>query len=124
MVGQIPMAKNSDTRHNLPFGEGSKLPSSGSILIEQLSPQFLVDKWEAGRMLGLSPETLKKYRDRGYLIEDIHYYRWNQRLIRYNITLLKDWAVHRNNPAAHQRAIELYLASLACNQPKKRGRRA
>lgn len=118
------MAKNNDTRHDLPFGEGSKPPSSGSIPIEQLSPQFLVDKWEAGRMLGLSPETLKKYRIRGYLIEGIHFYQWNQRLIRYNITLLKDWAVHRNDPAAHNRAIEAFFASLACNQPKKRGRRA
>lgn len=118
------MAGNSDIRHGLPFPEGSKPPSSNLIPIEQLSPQLLLDKREAGRILGISPETLKKYRQRGYLIEDIHYYRWNQRVIRYNSILLQDWAIHRNNPTAHQRAIESYLASLASNQPKKRGRRA
>lgn len=86
----------------------------------------LVDKHEAAALLGISPETLKKYRLRkdSTLVKGVHYHVWNRRVIRYNPVLLADWGIHRDNPAAHQRAIELYLASLACNQPKKRGRRA
>lgn len=86
----------------------------------------LVGKHEAAALLGVSPETLKKYRLRkdSTLIKGLHYHVWNSRVIRYNPVLLADWGVHRDNPAAHQQAIEAYLASLACNQPKKRGRRA
>lgn len=86
----------------------------------------LVDKHQAAAILSVSPETLKKYRlqENSPLIEGIHYFVWNSRVIRYNPSLLADWAIHRNNPGAHQKAIEAYLASLPCNQPKKRGRQA
>ncbi|AFY67938.1 hypothetical protein [Geitlerinema sp. PCC 7407] len=86
----------------------------------------LVDKHEAASLLGISAETLKKYRlQKGStLIEGIHYHIWNSRVIRYNALLLADWGLHRNNPEAHRKAIEAYLATLPCNQPKKRGRKA
>jgi hypothetical protein len=86
----------------------------------------LVNKHEAAAILGISPETLKKYRLRedSPLIRGIHYQVYNSRVIRYNPFLLADWALNRDNPAAHQKTIEEYLASLSPNQPKKRGRRA
>lgn len=86
----------------------------------------LVNKHEAADILGVSPETLKKYRlqKNSTLCKGIHYHVWNSRVIRYNPVLLADWGVHRHDPEAHRQAIEAYLASLACNQPKKRGRRA
>ena len=85
----------------------------------------LVDKHEASKILGISPETLKKYRLQGSstLIEGIHYHVWNKRVIRYNPFLIADWGLNRNNPQAHQRTIEAYLKSLPSNQ-SKRGRRA
>lgn len=118
------MANVSTTRRGLQHLEDSRLSSSVSISVEKLSPNFLVNKHEAARILGVSPETLKKYRQRGKLIEGIHYYRWNSRTIRYNSALLKDWAVNRNDSAALNRGIEAFLKSLLSNQSKRRGRQA
>ncbi len=86
----------------------------------------LVNKHKAADLLGVSPETLKKYRLQkdSTLIEGIHYHVWNSRVVRYNAALLVDWGLNRNNPEAHQKTIAAYLAALPCNQPKKRGRRA
>lgn len=86
----------------------------------------LVNKHEAADILGISPETLKKYRLQkdSPLLKGIHYHVWNARVVRYNADLLADWAVHRNDPASHQKAIEAYLSSLACNQVAKRGRKS
>jgi hypothetical protein len=79
-------------------------------------------KRDAAELLGLSPETLKKYRLRDkILVEGIHWIKLNSRTIRYNLSLLADWLQNRHNPAAHQKAIEQYLSTLACNQPKRRG---
>jgi tRNA(His) 5'-end guanylyltransferase len=54
----------------------------------------------------------------GLLIEGIHWVRMNSRCIRYNLELIKDWLHNRHDPAAHQRAIEIYQASLLSNQRK------
>lgn len=86
----------------------------------------LVTKHEAAALLGISPETLKKYRlaEGSTLVEGVHYHTWNSRVIRYNAVLIADWGVNRNDPKAHQRAIEAYQASLLSSQPKRRRRRA
>lgn len=85
----------------------------------------LVNKHEAARILGVSPETLKKYRLQpdSSLIEGIHYHVWNPRTIRYNPNLIADWGLNRAHPEQHQKTIEAYIASLPSNQ-RKRGRRA
>jgi hypothetical protein len=85
----------------------------------------LVNKHKAAEILGISPETLKKYRlqENSTLIEGIHYHVWNRRVIRYNAALIADWGLNRTNPSAHQKAIESYLALLPANQ-SRRGRRA
>lgn len=83
-----------------------------------------VNKREAERLTGLSHETLKKLRLSGELTEGIEWVRQNSRSILYNAYLLTDFFQNRNDPAAHQRAIANYLASLPENQPKSRGRRA
>lgn len=77
----------------------------------------LVSKHEAAAILGVSPETLKKYRrqEQSTLIAGIHYHVWNSRVIRYNPFLLKDWGLNRNNPNAHRKTIEAYLKSLPSN---------
>ncbi len=115
---------------NLLFSTRAATNLSASTNAAYLNPQQglgirLVNKHEASDILGISPETLKKYRlqDGSTLIEGLHYHVWNSRVIRYNPFLIADWGVNRNNPTAHQRTIEAYLKALPSNQPK-RGRKA
>ncbi|MGG6242133.1 hypothetical protein ACQ4N7_26235 [Nodosilinea sp. AN01ver1] len=85
-----------------------------------------VSKQEATQSLRLSGTTLRRYRVQGLLIEGVHWVRVNSRCIRYNLELIKDWLHNRHDPAAHQRAIEIYQASLLSNQrkiPKRAGHR-
>ena len=77
-----------------------------------------VSKQDAIQSLKLSGTTLRRYRVQGLLIEGIHWVRVNSRCIRYNLELIKDWLHNRHDPAAHQRAIEIYQASLLSNQRK------
>ncbi|ACK70819.1 conserved hypothetical protein [Gloeothece citriformis PCC 7424] len=79
-----------------------------------------INKQQASQYLNLSGTTLKRYRLQGVLIEGIHWVRLNSRCIRYNLDLLQDWLQHRDDPAAHERAIEIYQASLLSNQKKPR----
>ena len=88
-----------------------------------------IDKHNASRIVGLSVHTLKKLRsekarEADRLIEGIHFVRHGTHCVRYNAELLRDYAATRSDPEAHKRAIELYLASLPSNQPKRAGRRA
>lgn len=85
-----------------------------------------VSKQEATQSLRLSGTTLRRYRVQGLLIEGVHWVRVNSRCIRYNLELINDWLHNRHDPAAHQRAIEIYQASLLSNQrkiPKRSGHR-
>lgn len=88
-----------------------------------------IDKHVAARSLGLSVHTLKKLRgeksrEADRLIEGVHFVRYGSHCVRYNAELLRDYAATRSDPEAHKRAIELYLASLPSNQPKRVGRKA
>jgi len=77
-----------------------------------------VSKQEAIQSLKLSGTTLRRYRVQGLLIEGLHWVRLNSRCIRYNLDLIKDWLQNRHDPEAHQRAIDIYQASLLSNQNK------
>lgn len=77
-----------------------------------------VDKWGASQLTGISPETLKKYRLSGLLIEDIHWVRINSKALRYNARLLIDWLRNQGNPRAHQLVVENYLAANPSNERK------
>ncbi|NKB18115.1 MAG: hypothetical protein HC770_08620 [Pseudanabaena sp. CRU_2_10] len=81
---------------------------------------MFVDKYTAAKITGLSAETLKKPRLSGNLKEGIHFVKLNSRIIRYNDELLQDWMQNRHDERAHQRAIEIYQASLLSNRKKKR----
>jgi hypothetical protein len=80
-----------------------------------------LSKRDMAKLLGIHPETLKIYRKS--MVEGIHFFRLNSRLIRYNPNLVMHWFANRQNPAVHQRIIEEYLASLPENKPLKRGRK-
>lgn len=81
------------------------------------------NKWinnrDAAKLLGISKHSLKIYRQRHWTL-GIHYQYLNSRTIRYHEGLLRDWFANISDPLVHQRAIEVYLASLLSNQQKKR----
>ena len=81
---------------------------------------MFVDKHSAAKITGLSAETLKRARLSGNLIEGIHFVKLNSRTVRYNDQLLQDWMQNRHDELAHQRAIEIYQASLLSNKKNKR----
>lgn len=84
-----------------------------------------VDKHQASRITGLSPDTLKTYRLSQKLLEGVHYVALNSRTIRYNAPLLESFIQHGGlQSPEHQRDIDAYLQSLNSNQPKRRGRPA
>lgn len=78
----------------------------------------LIDKHEAADLIGVSWETLKRYRLRkdSTLVRGIHYFALSSRTIKYNSVLLLDWAINKDNPIAHQEAIYKFLAALPSNK--------
>lgn len=78
-----------------------------------------VTKHTIAELLKLSPETLKKYRLDGRLIEGIHWIRVNSRVVRYHLALIQDWLQNQGDPQAHQRAIENYQITLLSNQKRQ-----
>ena len=94
-----------------------------SIAQELIPKGNWLNKHDAADLLGISTHTLKTYRKKHWTVQ-IHFQYLNSRTIRYHESLLRDWIANRFYPAAHQRAIEFYLASLPSNQKKKRGRKS
>jgi hypothetical protein len=92
---------------------------SDKISLQHHEQVRFVKKREISRLTGLSGDTLKKYRLSGVLSEDIHWVRVNAKLVLYNVPLILDWLQNINDPIAHQRAIESYLATLLSNQKKR-----
>ncbi len=74
-----------------------------------------LNKSQAAALIGLSPHTLRRYRERGEWVAGIHYSKLAQNHVVYNEPLILDWVANRGNPAAHQRAIEQYLTQLSAN---------
>lgn len=74
-----------------------------------------LSKADAAALIGLSPHTLRRYRERGSWKEGIHYSKLSQNTVVYNERLVLDWVANRNNPDAHKRAIERYLVELSAN---------
>ncbi|MBW4422204.1 MAG: hypothetical protein KME13_23815 [Myxacorys californica WJT36-NPBG1] len=70
---------------------------------------MLVNKHKAAEAIGMSAYTLGEYRRDGLLTEGIHYHCWSSRTIRYNLDFVIHWALHRNDPATHQKWIEQQL---------------
>jgi DNA-binding transcriptional MerR regulator len=74
-----------------------------------------LNKSQAAALLGLSPHTLRRYRERGEWQAGIHYSKVAANHVVYNERLILDWVANRNNPAQHRRAIEQYLTELSAN---------
>lgn len=74
-----------------------------------------LSKTETAKLIGRSPHTLRRYRERGDWQEGIHYSKLSQNSIVYNKRLILDWVANRNNPIAHQRTIEQFLTEISAN---------
>jgi hypothetical protein len=84
--------------------------------------ELFVDPNSIQEKLGLTPHTLQTLRKEGSLLQGVHFTEVNSRLILYNLPLMIDWLVNRQDPEAHLRAIEQFQYSLLSNQNRKRGR--
>jgi hypothetical protein len=76
------------------------------------------DTQTTSKSTGISRSVLKRLRLSGVLQEGVHWVRVGSRAIKFNKFLLIDWLVNERDPAAHQRAIDNFLASLPSNQKK------
>jgi hypothetical protein len=81
----------------------------------------LISLKEAAKLLNCTPRSLSTYRQ-GW-IEGVHFFSQDKGFL-YNRSLLADWLKHRFEPAAHQRAIELWLQQQPQNQARTKGRKA
>lgn len=78
----------------------SKLPETGG-------------KTAAAQILGISTKTLERRLPE--LIKGSHYWREGKRLV-FDLQLIRDWQRNKDNPAAHQRAIEARRKELLSQQ--------
>lgn len=85
--------------------------------------------WQRGKFKDLAlvvPYRKSKVQDlvrRGVWREGLHFVTDPSGDRLYNLTLISDWVANINDPTAHQRACELYLASLPSNTHRPSGRR-
>lgn len=70
---------------------------------------------EACKLLKVSRATLE--RRMAYWLEGAHYWR-EGRSLRFDRPLLEDWQRHRNDPIAHQRAIDVRRRQLLSNKKR------
>ena len=67
------------------------------------------NKHEAAVILNCAPRTLKNYRDRHDLKENIHWRRRNKTTIDYNLDLLRHYIDNILHPKAHEKFCIKYL---------------
>lgn len=67
-----------------------------------------LNKYQASRLVNLAPATLALYRQRGWLVEGIHYCKVNPRLIRYSESMLKEWKMFDYDTKRHLEYLDLY----------------
>ena len=70
------------------------------------------------RQLGFGRTWLWQFIERGEFKESIHYYMLGPKSRRWNLELMRHWALNRSNPEAHQRRIEQFLEELEGKSPK------
>ncbi|GAB4216303.1 MAG: hypothetical protein OHK0012_18290 [Synechococcales cyanobacterium] len=87
-------------------------------LPELVLKELFVDQSTIQTKLGLSAKTLQTLRREGTLIQGLHYSEINSRLILYNLPLMIDWIVNRQDPQSHLRAVDAFLSGLLSNQKK------
>lgn len=87
-----------------------------TVLDSATNQVWFADKREMARLTGLSPETLKRYRLSGFLVENVHWVKLNPRTVRYCVALVLDRIQNHHMPSFHKKAIENYQALLLSYQ--------
>jgi hypothetical protein len=72
------------------------------------------------RRTGISKYTWRDKRLRGELKEGVHWVRFSTRKVLYNLPLVQDALFNGFDSPEHRVACEKFLASMACNQPKRK----
>jgi hypothetical protein len=85
--------------------------------------QFNATRENAAAAIGISPETLRKWEQRGKIPSHV-YTRLGYKTIRYCLQLLADWQIDPDDLQAQARAIEALNATRPSQQPRKAGRKA
>lgn len=75
-------------------------------------------KRDAAQILSISTKTLERRIEDGDLQLGVHYWYEGSKMI-FDLPLLRDWQRNRNNPTAHQRAIEVRRQQLPSAQKKR-----
>jgi predicted DNA-binding transcriptional regulator AlpA len=70
------------------------------------------------KQLGFSRTWLWKLIEKGEFKPGIHYYVLGARSRRWNVEMMRDWAINRSNPQAHQKRVEQFLEELEGTFPK------
>lgn len=85
--------------------------------------QFNQTRDEAAEAIGISPETLRKWEQRGKIPPHV-YSKLGYKTIRYCLALLNDWVLDPDDMEARARSIEALNATRPSQQPRKAGRKA
>lgn len=90
-------------------------------MIAKLAPdaQIYANTQKTVQLCGLSASTLKRLRFDGRLREGLHWTRVTGRIL-FCLPLLIDWLANQSDPAAHDRAIQNFLATLPSNRKAMR----
>jgi hypothetical protein len=84
---------------------------------------FNASEKEAAASLGVSDETLPKWRRSGK-VPPHTYVKFGYKSVRYCIPLLRDWQLDPSDLNSQIRAIELIQESRPSNTPRKKGRKS
>ena len=81
------------------------------ILCERLDskgadPYPIGGKSRVSMILGIQPDSVRNYHR--YWTKGLHYLKPSPRKVIYNLVLIKDWHLNRDNPGLHAKAIEAY----------------
>jgi hypothetical protein len=70
---------------------------------------------DAAQMVGLKTLTLKRFRYDGTFVKGVHFAMPSPKVTIWNVPLIQDFLANQDDPQAHERAIESFLASLPSN---------
>jgi Helix-turn-helix domain len=87
-----------------------------------LDLNFDATEKQAAQALGISFETLRKWRRSGKIPTHV-FTKFGYKHVRYNLSLLRDWQLSPEDLEAQARAIEAVQNSRPSNAPRKRGRK-
>jgi hypothetical protein len=93
------------------------------IFLKIMKIEFISLERDAAAALGLSPQTLKRWRLDGKIPAHV-FVKIGYKIVRYSIPLLLDWQLDPDDLEAQSRAIAAIQAQRPSNQHQKKGRKS